>query len=85
MTCRGWNDGHSRNCENYWIIRRNIDAKTPEDLDKAYHKDRSLFQCNFSGDVKKVYDGFNVNPFEKINLVNISNTSKSYDDKQESH
>ena len=66
-------------------LEENIDAKTAEDLHKAHHKDRSLFQCNFSGDVKKVYDGFNVNPFEEMNLVNISNTSKSYDDKQESH
>ena len=45
-------------------LEENIDEQTPEDLDKAHHKDRSLFQCNFSGDVKKVYDGFNVNPFE---------------------
>ena len=77
-------DGHSRNCENYESLEENIDAKTAEDLDKAHHKGRSLFQCNFS-DFKKVYDRFNVNPFEEMNLVNISNTSKSYDDKQESH
>ena len=60
-------------------LEENIEAKTTEDLDKPHHEDRSSFQRNFAGDVKKFYDGFDVNPFEKINLVNIGNTSISYD------
>ena len=54
-----------------------VEAKTTEDLDKLHHEDRSLFQRNFLGDVKKVYDGFDVSPFEEMNLVTISNTSIS--------
>ena len=61
-----------------------IEAKTTEDLDQLDHEDRNSFQRNFVGDVKKVYDGFGVNPFEEINLVNISNTSISYDEETRS-
>ena len=61
-------------------LEENIEAKTTEDLDKPHHEDRTAFQRNFAADFKKVYDGFDVNPFEKMNLVNISNTSVSYDE-----
>ena len=47
-------------------LEENIEAKTTE--------------INFAPHVKKVYDGFDVNPFEEINLVNISNTSISHDE-----
>ena len=60
-------------------LEENIEVKTTEDLDKPHHEDRSSFQRNFAGDGKKFYDGFDVNPFEEINLMNISNTSISYD------
>ena len=60
-------------------VEEYIEAKTTEDLDKLHYEDRNSFQRNFVGDVKKVYDGFDVNPFEEINLVNISNTSISYE------
>ena len=56
-------------------LEENIEAKTTENLDKLNHEDRSAFQRNFGADAKKVYDGFDVNPFEEINLLNISNTS----------
>ena len=61
-------------------LEGNIEAKTTEDLEKPHHEDRTAFQCNFATDFKKVYDGFDVNPFEKMDLVNISNTSVSYDE-----
>ena len=61
-------------------LEENIEAKTTEDLDKPHHEDRSAFQLNLPADVKKVYDGFDVNRFEEMNLVNISNTSISYDE-----
>ena len=61
-------------------LEKNIESKTTEDLNKPHHEDRSAFQRNFAADVKKVYDGFDVNPFEKMNLVTISNTSVSYDE-----
>ena len=64
-------------------LEENIEAKTTEDLDKSHDEDRSAFQRNFAADVKKVYDGFDVNPFEKMNLANISNTCIS-NKKQES-
>ena len=56
-------------------LEENIEAKTTENLDKLNHEDRSAFQRNFGADVKKVYDDFDVNPFEEMNLLNISNTS----------
>ena len=61
-------------------LEENIEAKTTEDLDKPHHEDRSVFQLNLPADVKKVYDGFDVSRFEEMNLVNISNTSISYDE-----
>ena len=61
-------------------LEENIEAKTTEDLNKPNHENRSAFKRNFAADVKKVYDGFNVNPFEEMNLVNISNASISYDE-----
>ena len=61
-------------------LEENIEAKTTEDFDKPHHEDRTAFQRNFAADVKKVHDGFDVNPFEEMNLVNISNTSISYDE-----
>ena len=63
-------------------LEENIEAKSTEDLNKPHHEDRSVFQCNFAADVKKVYDGFDVNPFEEMNLVNISNKSISDDEEQ---
>ena len=54
--------------------------KTTEDLDKPHNEYRSAFQRNFAVDVKKVCDGFDVNPFEEMNPANISNTSISYDE-----
>ena len=51
--------------------------KTTKDLDKPHYEDRNAFQRNFGGDVKKVYDSFDVNPFEEMNLVNTSNISTS--------
>ena len=61
-------------------LEKNIESKTTEDLDKPHHEDRSAFHRNFAAGVKKVYDGFDVNPFEKMSLVIISNTSVSYDE-----
>ena len=61
-------------------LEENIEAKTTEDLCKPHHEDKSAFQLNFAADIKKVYDGFDVKPFEEMNLVNISNTSISYDE-----
>ena len=61
-------------------LEENRDAKLTEDLDKTHHEDRSAFQRNFMAEVKKVYDGFDVNPFEEMYLENINNTSISYDE-----
>ena len=61
-------------------LEGNIETKTTEDLDKPYYEDRSVFQCNFPADVKKVYDGFDVNLFREMNLVNISSASIFYDE-----
>ena len=61
-------------------LEENVEAKTTEDFDKLHQEDRSAFQRNFTADVKKVYDGFDVNAFEEIILVDISNTSISYDE-----
>ena len=57
-------------------LEENIKAKTTADLDKPHHEDRTAFPCNFAADVKN--DSFDFNPFEEMNLVNISNTSISY-------
>ena len=46
-------------------LEENIEAKTTEDFDKPHHEDRSLFQSNFAGNVKKIYDGFDVNLLKK--------------------
>ena len=73
-------DVQSRNCENYWIIRRKYRSETTEDLETPHHEDRTAFHRDFAEDFKKVYDGFDVNPFQKLSLVNISNTSISYDE-----
>ena len=61
-------------------LEENRDAKLTEDLDKTHHEDRSAFRRNFMAEVKKVYDGFDVNPFEEMYLENINNTSISYDE-----
>ena len=61
-------------------LEKNIEEKTTENLDKPHHKDRSAFQRNFAADAKKVYDSFDVHPFEEMNLVSSSNTSISYDE-----
>ena len=61
-------------------LEENRDAKLTEDLDKTHHEDRSAFQRNFMAEVEKVYDGFDVNPFEEMYLENINNTSISYDE-----
>ena len=61
-------------------LEENIEAKTAEDLDKPHHEDRSAFQRNFEADVKKVYDSFDVNLFEEMNLVKSSNTPISYEE-----
>ena len=61
-------------------LEENREAKPTEDLDKTHHEDRSAFQRNFTADAKKVYDGFDVNPFEEMYLENINNTSISYDE-----
>ena len=64
----------------------NIEAKTTEDLDKLQHEEGIAFQRNFVADVKKVFDGFGVNPLEKMNIVIISNTPiYLMTKKQESH
>ena len=58
-------------------LEENIEAKTTEDLDKPHHECRSVFQRNFAGNIKKVYEDLDVNPFKEMNLVNVSNTSIS--------
>ena len=61
-------------------LEENIEAKTAENLDKPHHEDRSTFQTNFAADLKKVYDSFDVNLFEEMNLVKSSNTPISYEE-----
>ena len=60
-------------------FEQNIETKTTEYLDKPHHEGKNAFQRNFAADAKKVYDDFDVNPFNEMNLVKISNTSISYD------
>ena len=60
-------------------LEENIETKTTEDTDKPDHEGKSAFQRNFAADAKKVYDDFDINPFNEMNLVKISNTSISYD------
>ena len=66
-------------------LKENVEAKNTEDFDKPHYEDRSAFRRNFAADVKKVYDGFDINPFEEINLVHISNHLYLMMKKQESH
>ena len=65
-------------------LKENTEAKTT-DLDKLHYEDKSTLQRNFAAEVRKVYHGFEVNPFEEINLVNISNHLYLMTKKQESH
>ena len=65
-------------------LKKNTEAKTT-DLDKLHYEDKSTLQRNFAAEVRKVYHGFEVNPFEEINLVNISNHLYLMTKKQESH
>ena len=74
-------DVHYRNCENYWIRTK----YRSENYRKPYYEGRSAFQRNFAEEVRKVYHGFEVNSFEEINLVNISNHLYLVMKKQESH
>ena len=60
------------------ILEQSIDLNSIHELEKPHHEDRTTFQYNFSSDVKKVVNGFDLNPFEENNLVNISNTFISY-------
>ena len=66
-------------------LKENVEEKTTEDFDKPHYEDRSAFRRNLAADVKKVCDGLDVNPFEEINLVDISNHLYLMMKKQESH
>ena len=60
------------------IIEQSIDLNMTHDNEMPHHEDRISFQYNFASDVKKILNGFDLNPFEENRLANISNTSISY-------
>ena len=60
------------------ILEQSIDLNSIHELEKPHHGDRTSFKYTFSSGVKKLVNGFDLNPFEENHPVNISNTSISY-------
>ena len=54
--------------------------KKTTDAAGKHHEDSPSFQKQFSSDVKKVFDGMTINPFEQDKLTKLSNTNVVFPD-----
>ena len=74
-------DMHSGGSENHRTFRNEYRAKIDGRSKSIYLTTKTeAFQPNFATDVKNICNGMEINPFEKNNFVNISNTSVFYDE-----